>query len=59
MIYLHDTNGQVYVVNTNLVTVAVRRGDVTHLEFTNGNFLNVTEQLSDIFKQENIYVSGL
>ena len=48
-----------FVVNTNLVTFAVRRGDVTHLEFTNGNFLIVTEQLSDIFKQENSYVSGL
>lgn len=52
MVYLHGTDGQIYVVNSNLVTVAVRRGNLTHLEFTNGNFLNVTEQLSEIFDED-------
>lgn len=52
MVYLHGTDGQIYVVNSNLIVVAVRRGDLTHLEFAGGNFLNVKERLSEIFGEE-------
>ena len=52
MVYLHGTDGETYVVNSNLIAVAVRRGDLTHLEFANGNFLNVKEQLSEIFGED-------